>query len=341
MSDLPERNQIPLLHINRYARNTVPSLRWDGSEPISEWKTRIREKLCQLLGMDTFEKCDPDFKLEWNKEENGIAEYRFTFQSEEGYYVPCHLLRQAGDRRPRPLVVCLQGHSKGQHISLGRPKYPGDENSIQNGDRDFAVQAVREGCWALTLDQRCFGECGGNPSPDCMKTAVNTLLYGRTVIGERVWDISRALDTVLGHFTDIDENRIIVLGNSGGGTAAFYAGCLEERFSVVMPSCAFCSYYESITEVEHCICNYIPSIARYADMGDLSGLIAPRLFLPVCGKEDSIFPLNGVLKVYEETKRLFKAQEAENRCELIVGEAGHRFYAEPAWKTMKNYISLL
>ena len=61
------------------------------------------------------------------------------------------------------------------------------------------------------------------------------------------------------------------MGNSGGGTATYYAACLDERISLAMPSCAVCSWDQSIAVKRHCACNYVPYIANYFDMGDMGG----------------------------------------------------------------------
>ena len=47
--------------------------------------------------------------------------------------------------------------------------------------------------------------------------ATGTYLTGRTIIGERCWDVSRAIDVVEANFPMIDMGRICVMGNSGGG----------------------------------------------------------------------------------------------------------------------------
>ena len=202
------------------------------------------------------------------------------------------------DKASYPLVICLQGHSKGMHISLARPKYLGDEESIA-GDRDFAIQAVREGYAALVIEQRCFGERGGTPDgPNCYQSTMSALLLGRTTIGERVWDVSRAIDVVEKYFPEIDSTRI--------GT------------------------------LYHCSCNYIPGIYKYFEMGDLAGLIAPRPLIVVAGREDNIFPIEGVQKSFERIQKLYKLAGAADNCRLIIGEGGHRFYAKESWPVFRE-----
>ena len=47
-------------------------------------------------------------------------------------------------------------------------------------------------------------------------------------------------------FPQCDTDKILITGNSGGGTMSFYAACFDERIKLSVPSCAFCSYEDSI-----------------------------------------------------------------------------------------------
>ena len=121
------------------------------------------------------------------------------------------------------------------------------------------------------------------------------------------------------------------MGESGGGTATLYAAAVDDRISVAMPICAVCTYKHSIAAMHHCVCNFVPGIAKYFDMCDITGLIAPRKLVVVNGRYDNIFPDEGVRETYEETKRLYKAAGVPDNCALVTGEGGHRFYADAAW----------
>ena len=103
------------------------------------------------------------------------------------------------------------------------------------------------------MEQRNFGECGGkdNGETNCYNSSMAALLIGRTTIGERCWDISRGIDILEKEFADIYSGYLICMGNSGGGTATFYASCLEDRINASMPSCAVCSFDDSIGAMRH------------------------------------------------------------------------------------------
>ena len=322
-------------------KNVHPSMSYTGGDP-ALWQAAAKKKLSELLGLDRFEKAAPETAVEFDRQQLGFREIRFSFQSETGYRVPCHLWLPDGVQHP-PLMICLQGHSTGMHISMGRPKYENDAVTISGGDRDFCVRAVQEGFAALALEQRNFGECGGSEKgPGCLPSALTALLSGRTTVGERVWDISRAIDVLLSDFSALfDPARICCMGNSGGGTTTAYVAALEDRVVLAMPSCAMCTFRDSIAAMHHCACNYVPHIGEFFDMGDLLAMACPKLFVQVSGREDTIFPLSGAEEVFRAGRTAYEACGMSDRCVLIPGDGGHRFYADDAWPHVHRLLSLL
>ena len=318
-----------------FLKELTPGFAFDESrESFGEWKQKSRRKLRLLLGLENYF-CDDLAPEETSVcRRDGFTEIRFSFLSEKNARVPCVLLlpEQKAEEKP-PLMICLQGHGTGMHISLGQAKYEPDEKKIQTGDRDFAVQCVRRGIAALAIEQRCFGERGGNPRPDCHGAALTALLTGRTLIGGRVWDIMRAIDVIEKLYSDrCDCDRIWCMGNSGGGTATIYAFALEDRIKAAIPSCAFCSFEASIGSLPHCECNYVPGIAKYFDMAELVGMAAPKPVVIVSGMTDGIFPIEGAESEFRRLERLYAASGAKGKAVHVKGSEGHRFYASQAWE---------
>jgi len=326
---------------HEYLYEIVPrSLSFDPKRDFAAWRQDVETKLRELIGILP-ERVPLNIRREYERENEAFRETRFLFSAEARADVPCHLLVPQNGQTPFPVVICLQGHTTGMHISLGRPKVEGDEESIA-GDRDFALQAVREGYAALVMEQRCFGERkDGRPTEratsghTCHHAAMNALLLGRTMIGERVWDVSRAIDAIE-EFAEIDTDRIGCMGNSGGGTITYFASCLDERISIGMPSCYVCTFRDSIGMIDHCPDNYIPGILRYFEMGDLACLIAPRPLVVVAGRQDEIFPIEGVKETFDTIQQIYEAAGASDQCRLVVGEGGHRFYADLAWPVFRE-----
>jgi len=319
-----------------YADEHRPLLPFDPAYDFRAQAEAMREMFLPLIGVPE-KRTDPVPVVEYvSSADPRFDEVRFSFESEPDFFVPAHLLlpKAAYQTNARlPVVICVQGHSTGMHISLGRPKFEDDEATISGGDRDFAIQAVARGYAAVAMEQRGFGELDGTVSAGahrCQQPSMQALMLGRTLVGERASDVSRLIDA-LEHFPECDTGRVGLMGNSGGGTTTYYAACVEPRIKIAMPSCAFCSLHDSIFDLHHCVCNYIPSLYKYVEMGDLAALIAPRALIVVCGREDAIFPLPGVRREYETARRVYRAAGVPDHCALVVGEGGHRFYAADAW----------
>ena len=344
-----EKGFLPNEHLHKLLDVCPPTMRWDGKEDVTAWQAGAREKLAELLGLNEIAKSavEPEVAIEFDKinDDMGCREIRFRYSTEKNVTVPCHLVIPNGAEKPLPVVITLQGHSTGMHISLGRPKWPGDEATCKGGDRDFVVRAVKEGVCGIALEQRCFGENGGsisNGNPDCRDVSMRAIILGRTLVGERVWDVMRLIDVLEKNFADIvDVQKVMCLGNSGGGTATTYATAMDERIKVGVPSCAVCRYADSIGAMLHCECNYVPKIAKYFDMGDLCAMVAPRTLVVVSGETDPIFPINGAKACVDVAREAYKALDAEDNIVHVIGDGGHRFYADPAWPHINKALENL
>lgn len=317
--------------------NMRPSMRYTGGD-FGAWKTSAREKLISLLGLPE-KNCESDVIKEWEKQEDGYRETRYTFQTEKGFRNVFHILMPDGVLMPRP-VICLQGHSKGMHISLSRPRYEGDAETIAGG-RDFAIQAVRRGFAAIALEQRAFGELGGDENgPRCQQPAMTALLLGRTLLGERVFDVMRLVDVLFESFGDrLNLEKICLTGNSGGATVTAYTAALDDRISVSAPSCAVSSYLHSIGNQVHCACNYVPGIYRYFDMAEICLMAAPRAQIIMNGQFDVIFPHDKAHEQYEIARKTYAALGAEDKIIHLVGPEGHRYYPDLAWPSIEKYMN--
>ena len=335
-----------------FVDSSVPSMRYDGKGELSAWQSEARVKLAELIGHDEIAKnaVKPEIEIEYDRyaEDLDCREIRFRVMTEANVTVPCHLCIPKDANGKLPVAITLQGHSRGMHISLARPKYPDDPATINGGDRDFVRRALKEGICAIAMEQRCFGENGCKEGsaglPDCTEVAMRAILVGRTLLGERVWDILRLIDALA---TDarfegiIDMDKLICLGNSGGGTATVYAAALDERIKIAVPSCSVCRYADSIAARRHCECNYVPYIAKYFDMGDLCAMIAPRDLVVINGKLDTDFPIEGAIACVDVGREAYKKIGREEALVHVIGEGGHRFYADPAWPHIHAAIEAL
>jgi dienelactone hydrolase len=331
----------PSIHHRRMMEHTPRTMAFDGGDPAG-WRGRLRGKVAELLGSRPAERTALNVRSLWRRKvELGTIE-KIVFTAERGADVPAFVCLPAGAQPPHTWAICVQGHSTGMHNSIAVDREDNSAPIEVPGDRDFALTAMARGLAALCIEQRSFGErreqVQATTSPSqCQIAACQALMLGRTLIGERVWDVDRGIDYLLSR-DDVRADRIGVMGNSGGGTTSLFAAATLERLAWAMPSCYFCTFAASIMSIRHCECNYVPGLLHYAEMADLLGTFAPRPVVVVAGEKDDIFPIEATRKAFGDLRRIYDAFGAADRCRLVVGPEGHRFYAEPAWDALLGLL---
>ena len=320
------------------------SMAFDGGE-VGTWQNMLRTRLVELLG-DTPESCvDLNVRSIWEREiEFGTIE-KIVFASEPFCDIPAYVCIPKEFSGPHTWMICVQGHSTGMHNSIGVSLENESEPIDVEGDRDFAIGCLKHGIAALCLEQRAFGYRNERvmehrSENGCHDATMHALLLGRTMIGERVFDVDRGVDYLMTR-SDVDASRIGVMGNSGGGTTTMFAAATLHRLHFAMPSCYFCTFRDSILSVAHCMDNYVPGLFKYAEMADVMGLFAPKPVVIVAGREDGIFPIDATERAFEALRKIYRAAGAEDRCHLVIGDGGHRFYADAAWPVMSAAIDRL
>lgn len=323
--------------------NAQPLYSYQPCDDIDAFQSLGRNELKKLLGIDIIEAgyVEKDIEIEYDKFADDLMcrEIGFTVESEADIFTPCSLFIPTESIMP-PLIVALHGHSTGVHTCLGRTKYTTDESTIKEQRCDFAKQAINNGYAVLTLEHRGFGERGGDEKgARCSEPALRSLLLGRTLLGERVWDTLVALSAVIKSFGHIvDTKRIAVLGYSGGGTIGTYLSAIDQRIKAAVIVSAISTVKASIGAMPHCPCNYVPSIAKYFDMGNICQLIAPRHLAVISGKDDPIFPIIGAYECMKIAKVAYEKLNANNMLRHISAYGGHKFYPMEAWKIIKEIL---
>lgn len=312
-----------------------PELQFDPAKDFAIWQTVLRQRLIKILALPDGSRQTPPCSVVPEQATDLYTIERIEFDAEPGQTVPGYLLRPRTGKPPFPVMICLQGHSPGMHISLGRATTSKEKKSIEGG-RDIALQAIRNGWAALAIEQRAFG-LRAEKGVSCQDASLRALMRGHPITGQRVWDVMRAID-FLATQKDLDMSRIGCMGNSMGGTVSFYAACVDPRIRLAVVSCSFCTFADSWLSLPHCACGYLPGILQVADMPDLAGLIAPRHMLIVAGKKDAIARFEGVEEGFRLARRAFKAAGVADNVHLLAADGEHQFYPELAWPAIGEVI---
>lgn len=314
------------------------------NNPSSNTRTEIaapfssRESLYQaltrimVLPEDTFSTSKYEILREEETDSYTLSKLSYHVRDDE--YAPAYLLKPKNVNPPYPVMICLQGHAPGMYISIGDARTERDAKLIAGG-RDIALQAVAHGWAALAIEQRAFGEKAVEGA-DCNDVSLRELMKGRPMLGQRVFDIMRGIDFIETQ-DDLNADLVGSMGNSGGGTASYFAAAVDERIKLAVVSCSFSTYERSWLKYHHCSCGYLPGLLEVADMPDLAELIAPRHLMIVAGKEDYLADIEGVREGFAIAQKLYQKYDAIENVTLLEGDGGHQFYPDLAWPEIDQF----
>ncbi|NHN35203.1 alpha/beta hydrolase family protein [Paenibacillus agricola] len=343
-------NESAYLEVLRKDQNRTYDYRSSlDSGSLEKWQQSLRNVLRELTGLNLIQENTKYLPLE--PRSMGIEDLgdytreKLYIMTEQQVEIPFYLLLPKHRTNKLPLILTPHGHGKhgketyvGIHIDEEAKKY------AQDGDREVALQAVQAGYAVIAPDVRGFLEMGRQQEIEqgmvssCVNLQSKALLKGRTLIGERVHDMTRLIDYAQTR-NEIDTTRIGITGNSGGGTVSLFTAALDERITVAAPSAYFCTFEQSILNLDHCPCNVIPGIMQLCELYDVAGLIAPRPVLMVNGQEDPIFPIAGTQEAFAHLQHIYSGFTATPYCELFIGDGGHRYYKQRVWSFMKEHLS--
>jgi dienelactone hydrolase len=314
-----------------------------GGGDVTAWQRKLRRKVRDLLCMPTVRSPLKPRTIWVRERELGTIE-KVVFASEPYSDVPACVCLPHGVKPPYTYVICLQGHGTGMHNSIALSADESQPVDSPN-ELDFGLWCMRHGLAALCIEMRGLGERieliqVSEKNKGCPTAAMQALALGRTLIGERIFDVDRGIDYLAAR-GDADMSRIGLMGHSSGGTTAVFAAAVLDRLAFVMPVSYFCTFADSFMARRHCMCCYLPHIMEYAEMADVMGLFAPKPVIAVNGDADELFPIKPARRAFKDLKRIYAAAGAEGGCKLVVGNGGHRFFADAAWTQLKKVLATI
>lgn len=228
------------------------------------WRVAFRAGLRQRLALLEAEPAPPTFTAAPPTTHSGYRRVYLEYESAPGVIVPAWLLIPEGLNGPAPAVIAVHGHGYGMDELVGINADGSERAEPEGYHQDFALALCRRGLVVLAPELRGFGrrreprdQAAGPASNSCHVTAWWGIMLGRPLLGSRVSDVLRGID-LLQSLPEVGEQRIGIMGGSGGGAVALFAAALEPRFCAAVISSYFCIFKDSILAMQHCACNYLP-----------------------------------------------------------------------------------
>ena len=275
-------------------------------ETLDDWnakKGEYRRQLLEMLGLDPLpEKTDLKAEVTGRVEHEEFIVENLHFQSRPHLYVTGNLYvpKKIDKLLPAILYVCGHGASKKDGVSFG------NKVSYQHHGAWFA----RNGYVCLTIDTLQMGEIEGIHHGTHRYGMWWWLNRGYTPAGVEAWNCVRALD-YLETRPEVDKNRFGVTGRSGGGAYSWWIAAIDDRIKAAVPVAGITDLQNHVVDgcVEgHCDCMYMVNTYRW-DYPQVAALVAPRPLLISNTDSDGIFPLDGVVRTFEQVRRIYRLHE--------------------------------
>ncbi len=228
-------------------------------------------------------------------------------------------------------VVALCGHGYGvrQILNISKTGNKKRFNYIDNYQKNFAVELVKRGNVVVAPELFGFGEARLSNDlwkpfyiSSCDELSHHLLPYGLTVAGVR---IAQALmcAKVLKEMNEVDENKVSLMGISGGGLTALYASVLDGSIYKTVICGYVNTFKESILSMWHCPDNYIPHILEVGEIYDFASALAPKELFIESGRKDKLFPIGASELAHEKIKRIYTLMGAEDKLHIDIFNGKH------------------
>ncbi|MEM4221204.1 MAG: alpha/beta hydrolase family protein [Thermoplasmata archaeon] len=317
-----------LEHLRREVKKIKPKYSFDcrSFKEFIAWRSNLKNKLIELLRIkdNLSENRMLKSKIVLREEYNDYFLEKIEISSFDNFVFPAYLLIPKNLNKDGKAILCFHGHGRGKKDVCGIVSNEKERQMyISPLNYDYGYKFAKRGYIVLAPDGRCFGET--TPlGENCTWMFCSFLLIGKTMVGLRILDGIKCIDYLIAR-KEVNPEKIGCMGLSWGGTATLYLSAIDERIKAACISGYFDSFKDMLMERGCCPCQYIPDIYLYADLPDITGLIAPRPLLIEYGKNDPLYTYSEVIKAYNHLKKIYKIAKAEKNLYIDIFEGAHQF----------------
>ncbi len=289
-----------------------------NGESWSKNREKYRKQLAEMLGLSPLpERTALKATVTGEISDDDLIVRKLHYQSSPGLYVSANLYLPKKVEKPLPAVLYVCGHARRvkDGVSYGN----------KTGYHHHGIWFARNGYVCLIIDTIQLGELQGIHHGTYSKGMWWWNARGYTPAGVEAWNGIRAID-YLQSLPEVDGERIGVTGRSGGGAYSWWIAALDERIKVAVPVAGITSMRNHVVDgcIEgHCDCMYMVNSYGW-DFPMVAALVAPRPLLVVNTDKDGIFPLDGVMEVYWQTRHIYEELKAGDKLGIAISEGPHK-----------------
>jgi dienelactone hydrolase len=287
---------------------------------LDDWnrrKSTLRGQLFEMLGLDPLPaKTDLKATVTGTLDHPEFTVEKLHFQSSPGLYVTANLYIPKGLQKPAPAILYVCGHT------------PAKTNGVSYGCKTeyqhYGIWFARNGYVCLVIDSVELGEIEGRHHGTYRDGMWWWNSRGYTSAAAEAWNCIRALD-YLETRPEVDKTRFGVTGRSGGGAYSWWISALDDRIKAACPVAGITDLENHVIDgtVEgHCDCMFMVNTYRW-DFAQVAALVAPRPLLICNTDKDTIYPLDGVNRILEKTRRIYDLYGASDKLGLLITEGPH------------------
>ena len=266
-------------------------------------KTTLQNKLIdEIFGGFPLEK-PYEARITRKIEEDNFRFEKILYRSEYDIYIPSLILLPKTESTKKPVIIYLN--------RLGK------EEALKE---KMVVEFINNGYAVMLPDLRGTGETALSPQkPESGESIIvrNSIVSGRHIFGERVYDIIMAGDFMSIH-PEIDKEKVFVYGKSAEGLMALFAGALSDKIKGVIAENIPDSYI-SQEEFKHPYIIFIPNILKLADIPDIASLAAVKRLLIINAVSSVNKPLSNeeLYSTFSRTTKIYELLNSEKNLKLL------------------------
>lgn len=316
----PTRGERELAEYFRHETAQVAERCLADIKTLEDWTGRreeYRRQLAEMLGLWPMPERTPLQPVLTGKlEQEDFTVEKLHFQASPHLYVTANLYLPKQLAKPAPAILYACGHSRAMTNGVSC----GNKTGYQHHGAWFA----RNGYVCLMIDTIQYGEILGIHRGTYSEKLWWWNSRGYTPAGVEAWLGIRALDYLCSR-PEVDKERIGMTGRSGGGAYTWLVAALDDRIKVACPVAGITDLQNHIVDgcIEgHCDCMFFLNTYRW-DFPQLAALLAPRPLLIGNSDKDRIFPLEGVVRIHEQVRRIYELHGAKDKLGLLITEGPH------------------